>query len=214
MSHPGVLDESCPVERNPERRGEAYCFAKIKQDELVAEYGKKFQLPFVIVRPGCVYGPGRSAITGRVGIDTFGIFLHIGGSNLIPLTYVDNCANAICLAGLTRAVDGETFNVVDDDLPSSRQFLRLYKKNVHSFRSLYVPHVVSYAFCYLWEWYSEWSEGQLEPAFNRRKWYAYWKKSRYSNEKLKSLLGWRPTVSMAEGLRRYLQACREGESRA
>src|SRR5690348_2001307 len=36
-----LLDESCPVETNPARRGDAYTFAKTKQDELVTEYGKK-----------------------------------------------------------------------------------------------------------------------------------------------------------------------------
>ena len=76
-----LLDESCPVETHPELRGDAYCFAKVKQDEIVTEYGKKFGIPYVIVRPGHVYGPGNEAITGRVGIGTFGVFLHLGGSN-------------------------------------------------------------------------------------------------------------------------------------
>ena len=76
---------------------------------------------------------------------------------------------------------------MDDDLPSSRQFLRLYKKNVRRFKSVYVPHMLSYGFCYLWEKYSQRSEGQLPPAFNRGRWYAEWRKTRYSNEKLKTM---------------------------
>ena len=123
------------METRPERRQEAYCFAKVKQDEMVLEYAQRFGLPYVIVRPGYVYGPANEAITGRVGIGTFGIFLHLGGSNTIPLTYVDNCADAIALAGLRPGVDGEVFNVVDDELPTSRQFLRLYKRNVSRFTS-------------------------------------------------------------------------------
>ncbi|MGB0034061.1 MAG: NAD(P)-dependent oxidoreductase, partial [Candidatus Acidiferrales bacterium] len=160
-----LLDESCPVEEHPARRGDAYCFAKVKQDEIVIEYSKQFGIPYVIVRPGYVYGPGKKAITGRVGIGTFGIFLHLGGSNTIPFTYVDNCADAIALAGLKRGVDGEVFNVVDDDLPTSRRFLREYKKRVRRFKSIYVPHAVSYALCRLWERYSIWSEGQLPLTF-------------------------------------------------
>jgi nucleoside-diphosphate-sugar epimerase len=209
-----MLDESCPVEAHPERRGEAYCFAKVKQDALVREYGQQFGLPYVIVRPGYVYGPGNEAITGRVGIGTFGLFLHLGGSNPIPFTYVDNCADAIALAGLTKQVDGEVFNVVDDDLPSSRQFLRLYKRHVRRFPSLYVPHPISYALSCLWERYSRWSQGQLPPAFNRRKWYAYWKKTGYSNRHLKTRLGWAPQVSTTEGLMRYFEACRARGSHA
>jgi nucleoside-diphosphate-sugar epimerase len=204
-----TLDETSPVEGHPELRGEAYCFAKVKQDDLVVEYGKRHKLPYVIVRPGVVYGPGKPAITGRVGVGTFGVFLHLGGSNKIPFTYVDNCAEAIVLAGLTKGVDGETFNVVDDDLPSSRQFLRLYKRNVRRFKSIYMPHLGSYLLCYFWEKYAEHSHDQLPPVFNRRKWHAFWKGSRYSNDKLKRLLGWRPTISTSEGMRRYFDSCRE-----
>src|SRR5215472_7085077 len=81
-----LLDESCPIEDHPERRGEPYCFAKVKQDEIVREYGKKLGVPFVILRPGYVYGPGNEPISGRVGTDTFGFFLHLGGPNTIPFT--------------------------------------------------------------------------------------------------------------------------------
>jgi nucleoside-diphosphate-sugar epimerase len=202
-----LLDESCPLEERPELRSEAYCFAKVKQDELVVHYAEKHGIPYVILRPGVVYGPGKGGITGRVGLETFGFFLHLGGSNQIPFTYVDNCAEAIALAGLKRGIDGEAFNVVDDDLPSSRNFLRQYKRNVKRFKSIYVPHPVSYLLCYLWERYSEWSEGQLPPVFNRIAWHAYWKKTRYSNNKLKSRLGWTPKVSSTIALKRYFESC-------
>jgi len=209
-----VLDESCPIEKAPAARGEAYCFAKVEQDEIVEEYGKKFGIPYVIVRPGQVYGPGNEGITGRVGIGTFGIFLHMGGANTIPMTYVDNCADAIVLAGLRKGVDGEIFNVVDDDLPSSRKLLRLYKKNVESFQSLYVPHALSYTLCYLWEKYTEWSDEQLPPAFNRKRWHAYWKKTEYSNDKLKNQLGWAPKVRTEDGLKLFFESCRNRRSSA
>ncbi len=188
-----LLDESCPVEKRPELRGDAYCFAKVKQDEIVTDYGKRFGIPYVIVRPGYVYGPGNEGITGRVGVGTFGVFLHLGGSNAIPFTYVDNCAEAIALAGLTKGVDGDVFNVVDEDLPSSRKFLRLYKQNVRHFKSIYVPHFLGYALCYAWEQYSAWSHGQLEPVFNRSA---------------------TPKVPTSEGFRRYFQCCRESRRHA
>lgn len=213
-AHRRLLDESCALETEPAERGDPYMFGKAKQDEIVAEYGRKYGVPHVTVRPGSVYGPGSETLTNRVGIATFGIFLHLGGSNTIPLTYVDNCAEAIVLAGLKPGVDGDVFNVVDDDLPSSRRLLRLYKRNVRPFRSLYVPHAVSYILCCLWGKYSRWSEGQLPPAFNWRGWHAYWKKTRYTNAKLKERLGWKPAVPTAEALRRYFESCREKARRA
>lgn len=204
----GLLDETCPVESRPELRGDGYCFAKVKQDEIVTEYGNKFGVPYIIMRPGYVFGPGRDSIASRVGIDTFGVFLHLGGSNKIPFTYVDNCADAIILAGLKKGIDGHVFDVVDDDLPSSHRFLRQYKRNVRRFKSIYVPHILSYLLCWIWEKYSKWSEEQLPPDFNRRRWHAYWKRTRYSNEKLKNLVGWTPKVTMGEAMMRYFQDCR------
>lgn len=207
-----LLDESCPIETHPELSGNAYCFAKVKQEQIVGELSKRFAIPYVVVRPGSVYGPGHAQITGRVGIRAFGPFLHLGGSNTVPFTYVDNCAEAIVLAGLVRGVEGEAFNVLDDDVPSSRRFLKLYKQRVRAFRSAYVPHLLSYAFCYLWEKYSQHSQGQLPPVFNRRRWYAEWRRTRYSNSKLKERLGWAPKVSTNEALRLYFSSCaQEGQ---
>lgn len=212
--HGQVLDESCPVEQHSWLRGEAYCYAKVKQDEIVLDYGRKYGIPYVIVRPGVVYGEGNNTITGRVGIGTFGIFLHIGGSNTIPLTYVENCAEAIVLSGLKKGIDGEVFNVVDDDLPSSRTFLRQYKRKVKRFRSIFVPHIMSFLFCILWGIYSRWSQEQLPPVFNRKRWYNDWKGSKYSNNKLKRMIGWVPVVPTSEGLDRFFANCKEAENHA
>jgi|SRR5215472_5892800 len=209
-----LLDESSEVESHPEICGDAYSFAKIKQDQIVTECCSQLGIPYVIVRPGYVIGPGNPGITGRVGIGTFGIFMHLGGSNQIPFTYVDNCADAIALAGLKTGIDGEVFNVVDDNLPSSRRFLRLYKRNVRRFKSVYIPHFLSFAGCYLWERYSMWSQAQLEPVFNLRLWRRYWKRTRYSNDKIKKRLGWTPKVPMTEALRRYLESCQSAGKHA
>jgi nucleoside-diphosphate-sugar epimerase len=204
----GLLDETCEVEGHLVERYEAYAFAKAKQDELVIDYGRKHHIPYVIVRPGAVYGPGKAELTGRVGINTFGFFLHLGGGNRIPLTYVDNCAEAVVLAAVTGGVDGEAFNIVDDDLPTSRHFLKMYKESAGHFRSLFIPYPFFYSFCWLWEKYSRWSDGQLPPVFNRRRCSAYWKGNRYSNEKLKKMLNWKPRVPFKEGAQKYFEYAR------
>lgn len=204
-----LLDETCEVDKHPELRFEAYAFGKLKQDELLREYHEKSDIPYVIVRPGVVFGPGNPSISPRVGIDTFGFFLHLGGRNQIPLTYVDNCAEAIVLGALRKGADGQVFNIVDDDLPTSREFLKMYKKKVRKFSSVYVPYPVFYSLNYFWEKYSEWSRRQLPPLFNRGRCAVYWKGNRYTNEKLKKLLGWSPQVPMDEALARYFSFSRE-----
>jgi nucleoside-diphosphate-sugar epimerase len=203
-----LLDETCELETAHVERNEPYAYAKLKQDELVQEYSARFNFPYVIVRPGAVYGPGKSELTGRVGIGTFGFFLHLGGRNRIPFTYVDNCASAIVLSGIVEGVDGHVFNVVDDDLPTGGSFIGAYRKQVGPRRFVRMPYRAFYGFCSLWELYANRSEGQIPPAFNRRKCAAYWKGNRYSNRKLKELLGWTPAISYAEGSRLYFEYLR------
>lgn len=209
----GLLDESCEVDATLVERHDPYAYGKAKQDEIVVEYSKKTGLPYVIVRPGVVFGPGKAKIPGRVGIDTFGIFLHLGLHNKVPLAYVDNCAEAIVLAGLRNGIDGEVINILDDELPTSRQFLRMYKNHVHRFMSIPLPYSVYYLLNYLWEKYSVWSEGQLPPVFNRRMAATYFKGNTYSNEKAKELLKWKPRVRMREGLTRYFEYARAVKER-
>src|SRR6516162_6885680 len=60
-----VLDETCPLENAPQERFDAYGFGKLKQEELVREYGSERGVPYVIVRPGAVFGPGKRELSGR-----------------------------------------------------------------------------------------------------------------------------------------------------
>ena len=201
-----LFDETTPLETHPRERFDPYGYGKLKQEHLVKDYHARLGVPYVIVRPGAVFGPGTRVLTGRIGINTFGFFIHLGGSNRIPFTYVDNCAELIVRAGLVPGVDGEAFNAVDDDLPTSRSFLRDYKKNVHRFLSVPLPYPLAYALSGLWEKYADWSQGQLPPRFNRRRAAAEWKRQRYSNAKAKRLLGWRPKVGFDDASRLFFSS--------
>ena len=86
-----LLDESTPLEPHPERR-DLYSQAKLRQEKLFREYEPKLGLDLVVVRPGVIYGPGGNAMSSRVGLDVFGVFLDMGRKNILPLTYVENCA--------------------------------------------------------------------------------------------------------------------------
>jgi nucleoside-diphosphate-sugar epimerase len=204
MKRGAWLDETASLEDSPHGRWDAYGYGKLKQEELVRRYGRERGLPYVILRPGTVFGPGKKDLTGRIGVGTFGIFMHIGGSNTLPLTFVDNCAEAIVRAGLVPGVDGETLNVVDDDPWTSRRFLAAYRSVNPGFRSVRVHYPVVWMLSRAWEWYASASKGQLPPAFNRRRCSAEWKGNRYSNARLKQVLGWTPRIPMDEAMRRFL----------
>ncbi|HEU5397532.1 MAG TPA: NAD-dependent epimerase/dehydratase family protein [Verrucomicrobiae bacterium] len=208
MKRGAVLDETCPLEDAPQERYDAYGFGKLKQEEIVREYGAQHGLPYVILRPGAVFGPGKKDLSGRVGINTFGFFIHLGGKNQLPLTFVDNCADAIVLAGLKPGIDGEIFNVVDDEPLTSRELLAA-RKNAGKLFSIRLPYPLAYGACVLWEKFSRSSHGQLPPVFNRRRCAAEWKGNRYSNAKIRERLGWKPKVKMNDAVAAFVGQFKE-----
>ncbi len=203
MERHALLDENCPLETEPQARNDAYGFGKLKQEQLVQEYGRTRGLKWVILRPGMVYGPGKSELSGRVGINTFGFFIHMGGRNEMPMTYVDNTADAVILAAIKPGVDGEIFNVVDDERWSSKDFLAA-RKEAKNFFSVWMPYPLMKFGCGLWEDFSQKRHGQLPAVFNRRRCAAEWGGNTFSNEKLHKLLGWSPKIKTVDAVKLFL----------
>ena len=193
------------LEPHPQERAEAYTYGKLKQDQLVVDYSKKYNLPYVLLRPSVVFGPGKKFIPSRIGIDTFGFFIHIGGNISLPLTYVDNCAEAIVLAGLKKGVNSEVFNIVDDDLPTSRQFLTMYKKHVDKFFSVYMPYPIVLRIQRGLGVVFQMVKRATAVSLYRNRCKTYWNGNRYSNEKAKLQLGWSPRIPMDKAMQEYFR---------
>ena len=200
-----MVDERTPMEQHPEQR-DVYSHTKLRQEQLFWEYRAKYGFELVLLRPGVIYGPGGGHFSNRVGLSLFGRFLHLGGNNLLPLTFVDNCAEAVVVAALHGA-DGDVYNVVDDDLVTSKQYLAAYKKNVKKLRTLPVPYFVLMWGSRMVENYSTKSKGQLPAIFTPYKTRAMWGGNQFSNARLKSI-GWKPLLTTREGMQRAFDAFR------
>jgi nucleoside-diphosphate-sugar epimerase len=200
-----VVDEAAPLEPHPERR-DAYAFAKHRQEALAWRFRAERGLPLVVVRPGFVFGPGQEILGTRIGLRLFGVFLHLGGGNAVPLTWVENCAEAIALAGTAPGAEGEAVHVVDDDLPTSGELLRRYRREVAPLRVVPLPYPALRALARLNAWYSDRTDAHLPPVFTPYKVDSLWRPQRYSNAKAKALLGWSPRVPMREALDRTFAA--------
>jgi nucleoside-diphosphate-sugar epimerase len=201
------VDESTPLEQHPERR-DPYSHSKLRQEQLVREYQQKLGFELVVMRPGVIYGPGGGAFSNRVGIQVGPVFVHMGGSNLLPLSYVENCAEAIVIAATHRDAAGQVYNVHDDEMPTAAQYLQAYKKNVKNLRSVWLPYIATRFLAGRLEGYHRRSQGQLPAIITRYKAAAAWGGNTFSNAKLRGL-GWRPIVSTQDGMMRtfeYLHA--------
>jgi 2-alkyl-3-oxoalkanoate reductase len=206
MPRGALVDEDTPLEPHPERR-DLYSQAKLRQEQLFREYQERHKFPLVVLRPGAIYGPGGTPIPSRIGLNLPGIFLHLGGHNQLPITYVDNCAEALVVAGQRAGATGETYNVVDDDLPTSAAYLRRYQQEVRALRTVALPYPMLQALSWLCKRYYEYSQGQLPAFFTPYRSATSWGGNRFSNAKLKQL-GWQPIVPTEEGLRRTFAALR------
>jgi nucleoside-diphosphate-sugar epimerase len=84
---------------------------------------------------------------------------------------------------------------------SCREFFRRYRREVERLRSITLPYPLLKAASALVERYHAYSRGQLPAVLTPYKVAAMWKGTTFDNQKLKAL-GWRPTVSTEEGIRR------------
>ncbi len=201
-----VLDETTPVEPHPEKR-DNYSHAKLRQEQIFLEYRQKHRIEYCVLRPGVIYGPGGGAFSGRVGVALPGIFLFLGGKNLLPLSYVDNCAEAICISAERARFDGDVYNVHDDQLITCDEYMRRYTSEVGPIKVVRSPFFATMLLSRAVDWYHRHSKGQLPPIFTPYKTRTMWKGNRFSNAKLRGL-GFAPIVSTEDGLRRTFEYLR------
>ncbi len=197
LADDALLDETATLEAGGVAKG-AYAFTKVQQEVLYREHPSQAALESIVVRPGVIFGPGGSGLSSRVGISVLGTFVSLGRANLLPLTQVENCADAIVLAAL-KGSPGDVFNVVDDDLPTCAQYLSQYRARVRRLRIVPLPYPLL-----LWgsSWlqrYSRRSQGQLPAILTPYVVRAMYRPLRYSNSRLKAL-GWQPRMGMQAGL--------------
>jgi nucleoside-diphosphate-sugar epimerase len=205
-----AVDESCPTEPDGVAKG-AYGFAKVQQELLFGRYQAAHGFESVVLRPGVIYGPGDSSISTRVGLQVGSLFVSLGGGCLLPLTYVDNCADAIVCAAL-HAPTGTVYSVVDEELPTCRGYLSLYEKNVRKLTKLYVPPWVFALGARLMTSYNRRSKGQLPAIFTPEIIRSMYRKFSYPNAALKRI-GWTQAVPTGAGLERTFAALRESMKR-
>jgi nucleoside-diphosphate-sugar epimerase len=199
-----LIDEQAPLESHPEWR-DVYSYSKLSQEALFWQYREKYRLDLTVLRPGVIYGEGSTSVSSRVGFPAFGTFFHLGGKNLLPLTHVENCSEAVALVALRDCPGGEVYHVVDDELITSSQYLRLYQDYVKALRTISVPYPVLMLLSHAIEWYSNYSKGQLPAVFTPYKTKTTWGGNRFSNAKLRSI-GWKQIIPTEEGLRRSFEA--------
>jgi nucleoside-diphosphate-sugar epimerase len=195
-----VLDEKCPIEPVPEHRG-AYVYSKVAQEAVCRDTCSVHSMPLVIVRPGVIFGPGRSCLSDRVGPRLGRLLAVIDPDRVLPYTFVTNCASAVAAAVLTTGIEGEAFNIVDDELPTARQIVNAYRQSGGDLRVVRVPGWATPSLSRLYAWCHTRSDGVLPSSFLPYVVDPLYRPLRFSNTTAKVRLQWQPRVDVLKALR-------------
>jgi nucleoside-diphosphate-sugar epimerase len=205
VSQLATIDETSPLEKEGHDR-DAYAHAKLAQEQVIQDYAAGHGLDLVVVRPGMIWGRDH-LLNAWVGLPVGGkIWLRTGGNARIPLTYVENCSEAIVLAAESKAALGQVLNVVDDNLPTQREFLGKVLARIRSRRIVIpVPYKLHRFAAGSVNFIAKSmlkgrvrAPGLLVPSRLE----ARAKPLQYSNERIKELLEWTPRYTLEEGLTR------------
>ncbi len=207
MNDRALLDEDSPLDDDPIDRDE-YAQTKLVQEELAQGFAKEHGGKVTVVRPGVVYGKDNTW-TARIGAELGkDRCMVIGGRTILPLTYVENCAEAIVLCAINDQAIGQTFNIVDDDLPTHRGYLRaLNQYRKPKMKTVPMPWTIwrfiasmGLAFNKLFLGRRAKVPSILRPAAL----HARCKPAKYTNKLLKDSLGWSPHFGLEEALQRSM----------
>lgn len=190
--------EDFPIEEHPEKR-DVYTHAKVWQEQLFREYLAASGVELTVLRPGYIYGCGQRQLPSRMGLCLGNLLLQVRPKAPLPITYVKNCADAVVFCGTSQRAANETYNVVDDDVPSGSQYLRFSRRSNPGIRRLNSPFWVYAGLAHLNRWAYQASTGQIPLVLTPYKAGCAWRGHSFSNQKLKNL-GWRQAVPTAEAL--------------
>lgn len=199
------LDESSPIDKYMDDRDD-YAKTKWLQEELVRRYAMQHDWSFVILRPGVIYGPDRLFSARLGGKISNHLWARIGAWAPVPLTYVENCAEAIVLAAERTNVSGETLNIVDSKPPSQRAYVaKLRRRAKPRPRVVPIPWTAVRAVAGLAWAYNKIMLGRrarLPGILIPARVHARFKPSRYPNRRIRETLSWEPRYTLDESLDR------------
>jgi nucleoside-diphosphate-sugar epimerase/predicted dehydrogenase len=173
-----------------------YPKSKIQAENLVLETHNKQNLPVVIIRPGVLFGPGGKNIFKNKKI------LISAKNKVLPYTYVKNVVDAMILCANTEVAIGKAYNVVGDEQISQGEFQkRTACVSGNRGMKIFVPRPALFVLAKLVQsLFGRLSPG-VSPPFGDYHYRSLVRNLKYDNSKIKTELGWSPTVSIDEGIK-------------
>jgi nucleoside-diphosphate-sugar epimerase len=200
-----TVTEESAYDDGAEDRG-FYARSKLAADR-VASDAMRAGAPLTIVRPGLIYGPGRTPPLARRAASLGPLRVLLASPDyLLPLAYVENVADAIVLAAQTAGAIGRAYTIVDVHARQA-DYARLYKQQSGA---TWTPVYVPLAALRLAASAAERSFGMLgrRSPLTRHQVERTLRSATFVTRRAHDELGWQPRVPLEEALRRSFAARR------
>lgn len=195
-------DENTPF---PPRYKDYYSETKALAEREVLEAARKGRSSAVAVRPTWVWGPGDTTIMPIMAklARRHQLFLIDGGKAECSTSYVENVCDCLILAGSKTEISGEAFFVTDDERITAGEFITKMADAAGFPRpKLSIPYSVAYASAAAAEKLRTLVGSKKEPLMTRYGIALTGRNLTFTCEKAKQMLGYKPEVSIDEGMRR------------
>ncbi len=205
-----MADESLPY---PTRFISLYCETKaVSEQHALAASGPDLEI--VAIRPHAMWGPGDRHLLPRViSRAKAGRLFQIGaGKNVISTLFIDNAVDALLLAAESEQAVGKVYFITNDQPVNLWDFVRqvLLRLDLPGPRGT-IPFPVAYAIGAAYE--AGWTvlRRKDEPMLTRYAVAELAKNHSYSIERAKADLGYKPRVSVEQGLERTIKWLTEND---
>lgn len=194
--------ENPPADENyPIQPGDIYQRTKAEAELWIRDFSEKHGLPFSVVRPAAIYGPGDRRLFKVFQLVSKKWIPSIGsGNHLYHLIHVDDLTDFFILAAVHPKALGEVFLCGSNDAIPYKEIIRNIAESYNiSVRFIKIPTKPLFILGDICEFICR--PLGIEPPIYRRRIAFFTKDRSFNTQKMRNVLGFIPKHSDKEGLK-------------
>jgi nucleoside-diphosphate-sugar epimerase len=187
-------------ENSPFSPGDSYQETKAEAETELITFAAKHTLPYSIIRPCAIYGPGEKRLLKLFKMATKPYFPILGkGKCWYHLVHVEDLVGAMMLAAVEEKALGEAFAIGADNAIKLEEIAKIiartYNNNLKIIRLPITPFFILADLCELLC-----KPFKIEPPLYRRRVAFYSKDRHFTTRKMKQVLGYQPVYDNETGI--------------
>ena len=192
-------------ESTPYRPMNAYQESKVAAEKLVLSYHQPDAMQVAIIRPGWMHGERDGQSIGRLvnSLRNGRVALIDGGRAIGSFTYVGHTARALYLAGVCSEASGQAYNITNGERVTNKEFFGTLADLLGMPPPrISIPYSAAMPIAIGMEAIWDLVRAHEPPILNPFRVKSFGRNHHFSIAKAQRELGYAPSVSLREGLRR------------